>query len=63
MKIQTILMVLVCVALMFGGTFVCTSSNHDDDDFDDDVRNVVPGIPGFPGLPGVPCMPGDDVVA
>jgi len=53
MKVQTILMVLVCVALMFGGTFVCTSSNHDDDDFDDDhVMNVQPGV-----------APGDDGVA
>ena len=45
MKIQTILMVLVCVVLMFGGTFVCVSGDKDDDDFDDDhSMNVQPGV-------------------
>jgi hypothetical protein len=33
MRLRNLLLVAVLAALTFGGTFTCSSNDHDDDDF------------------------------
>ena len=33
MRLRNLLLIAVIAALTFGGTFTCTTSSHDDDDF------------------------------